>query len=67
MICDLKKEVRLVDLGLLASTRVMAGAGLGLLVGDRLPAGWRRPVGWTLFALGCLSTIPIAWRIWARP
>ena len=66
MNCDVKTEVSLVDLGLLASTRVILGAGLGLLLGDCLPADRRRPTGWALLAVGCLSTIPIACRIWCR-
>jgi hypothetical protein len=66
VICDCKKEVRLVDLGLLASTRVLLGVGLGLVLGRRLPAGLRRPVGAALVALGFLSTLPIACRIWCR-
>jgi hypothetical protein len=47
------------ELGTLAATRALAGAGLGLLVADQLKLENRRPVGWTLFGLGALSTIPI--------
>jgi len=66
MRCDTEKTVALLDLGLLAGTRVMLGVGLGLLLGRRVPARLRRPVGWALLALGCLSTLPIACRIWRR-
>jgi len=66
MLCECKKEVRVEDLLLLAGTRVMVGAGLGLLLGPRLPASLRRPLGCALLAVGGLSTIPIACRIWCR-
>jgi hypothetical protein len=33
---------------------------LGLLLADRLSDEQRRAVGWTLFAVGAVSTIPIA-------
>jgi hypothetical protein len=44
---------------LLAGTRVALGAGIGLLISDRLNNDQRKAVGWTLLAVGVLSTIPI--------
>lgn len=56
----MKTELTLPDLGLLAMTRGMLGAGLGLLAAGRLSNGVRRPVGWILVAAGLLTTIPLA-------
>lgn len=47
------------EIGLLALTRVALGAGLGLLLGDRLTSPQRAAVGWTLFALGVATTGPL--------
>jgi len=48
------------ELALIAATRGMLGAGIGLLVADRLPREQRRTLGWTLLIVGALSTIPLA-------
>ncbi|MEN6466921.1 MAG: hypothetical protein ABFD62_17235 [Syntrophaceae bacterium] len=48
------------EIAVLAVTRVMAGAGAGLLLAGRLSPEVRKGVGWTLFLIGALSTIPIA-------
>jgi hypothetical protein len=53
-------RVTLPELALIGGTRVALGAGLGLLLGDRLPEGQRRAVGWTLLLVGAVSTIPLA-------
>jgi len=47
-------------LGLIAGTRAALGAGIALLLADRLTAEQRRAVGWTLTGVGVLSTIPLA-------
>ena len=54
------------EIGLLAATRAMAGAGVGLLVAGYLRPDVRRTVGWTLLAVGALSTIPIALAIFGK-
>jgi len=51
------------ELVLVAGTRAALGAGLGLLLADHLSPGQRRAVGWTLFLVGALSTIPLAFEI----
>jgi hypothetical protein len=56
----LKTELTLPELGLLAGTRGLLGAGLGLLLADRLNPEQRRSIGWTLIAVGALTTIPLA-------
>jgi hypothetical protein len=55
----LRRTVTLPEIGLIAGTRAALGAGVGLLLADRLNKDQRRAVGWTLFAVGALSTIPL--------
>jgi uncharacterized membrane protein len=45
---------------LIGGTRAMLGAGLGLLLANKLSLEQRRAVGWTLFLVGALSTAPLA-------
>jgi hypothetical protein len=45
----------------IAATRGLLGAGLGLLLADKLDANTRKAVGWTLAAVGALSTLPLAY------
>jgi hypothetical protein len=53
-------------LGAVAATRGMLGMGAGLLLAPSLPARRRRTVGWTLLAVGILSTLPLAANVIAR-
>jgi hypothetical protein len=48
------------EIAMIAGTRAALGAGLALLLGGRLNPDQRRAVGWTLFAVGAISTVPIA-------
>jgi hypothetical protein len=50
------------EIALIAATRGMLGVGIGLLTAERLRTRTRHTVGWTLFAIGALSTIPIVVR-----
>jgi hypothetical protein len=51
------------DLILLIGTRVALGAGIGLLVATKLERPARLGAGWALFAVGALSSIPIAMNV----
>jgi len=53
-------RITLPELALIAGTRGILGAGIGLLLADRLHEGQRKAVGWTLFLVGVLTTVPIA-------
>jgi hypothetical protein len=55
-----KRMIGMPEIGLIAATRMMAGLGLGLLVSDRFKKEHRKEIGWTLLAVGVLSTIPLA-------
>ena len=51
--------VTLPEMAIVALTRGMAGAGLGLLLSGSMQRETRRVLGWTLLALGAASTVPI--------
>jgi hypothetical protein len=53
-------QLTLPELAIVAGTRAILGAGLGLLLADRLPEGQRKAVGWTLFLIGAVITLPLA-------
>jgi hypothetical protein len=55
-----RSELTLLELGLIAGTRAMLGAGVALLLADRLGEDQRKAVGWTLFLVGAVSTVPLA-------
>ena len=60
------KEVQftLPELALLVGTLGALGAGVGLLLADRLPMRHRPPVGWTLFlGVGAVTTVPLAFEL----
>ncbi|KAF0220474.1 MAG: hypothetical protein FD174_1128 [Geobacteraceae bacterium] len=56
------KEAKLTlpELALIAGTRGALGAGIALLLADKLSREERKAVGWTLFLVGAISTIPLA-------
>ena len=62
------KIVRLTlpQIALLAGTRAALGAGLGLLLGERLNREQRRAVGWTLLVVGLLTTVPLVFEVFGR-
>jgi hypothetical protein len=54
------------EIAIVAVTRGMAGAGIGLLIADILRPDTRRTLGWTLLTIGALSTIPIAMALFGK-
>jgi len=53
------RTISLPELGLVAGTRAALGAGIALLLGDRLDSKPKKAVGWTLLAVGALTTLPL--------
>jgi hypothetical protein len=53
-------ELTLPEVGLIAATRGMLGAGIALLLAEKLNEDQRKVIGWVLFAMGAISTIPLA-------
>ena len=59
-------NVTLPELGLIAATRALLGAGVGLLLADRFPPDQRRAIGWTLVMVGVLTTVPLAAEVFGK-
>jgi hypothetical protein len=53
-------SVALPQFAFVVATRAMLGAGIGLLVSDRVPREHKRTIATALVAIGALSTIPAA-------
>ncbi len=62
----IKTELTLPELALIAATRGMLGAGIALLLADKLSPEQRKAVGWTLAAVGAVTTIPLALEVFAK-
>jgi hypothetical protein len=52
-------------IALIGGTRAMLGAGIALLLGDRLKNG-QKTAGWILLAIGAISTIPLAINVFSK-
>jgi hypothetical protein len=61
-----ERVVTLPELAVIAATRGMLGAGIGLLAAGRLDRDRRRTMGVILLAIGLTSTIPLARRVIGR-
>ncbi len=54
------------ELALIAGTRAALGAGVALLLADRLTAEQRKAAGTALTIVGVISTIPLALEVLAN-
>ena len=61
-----EKRLNLSDIALIAMTRGMLGAGIGLLAAGRLSDEQRRVVGRTLVLVGVVTTIPLFLRVFGQ-
>lgn len=59
-------ELRLPELGMVVGTRAMLGAGVALLLADKVSADTRKGLGWALVAIGVLTTVPAAMLVLGR-
>ena len=62
----IKAELTLPEIGLIAGTRGLLGAGIALLLADRLEPEQRKAIGWTLVGVGVLTTIPLAIDVFSK-
>jgi len=59
-------EVTVPQIGLIAGTRAMLGAGIALLLSEKLSDEQRRAIGgWTLVAVGAVTTIPLVLQLFS--
>jgi hypothetical protein len=61
-----ERRLTLPEIGLIGGTRGLLGAGIALLLADRLNDDQRKAIGWTLFLVGAISTIPLAINVLGR-
>jgi hypothetical protein len=54
------------ELAMVVGTRAMAGAGIGVLLSEKMKPEQRRAVGWTLLLVGAITTIPLALRVFSN-
>ena len=55
-----KSTLTIPEIALIGATRGALGAGIALILADKLDRKERRAVGWTLFLIGVATTIPLA-------
>jgi hypothetical protein len=64
---DMKKtELTMPELALIAGTRALLGAGLALLLADRLNEDQRKAAGWAMFLIGAVTTIPLVMNVLSK-
>ena len=61
-----EKRLNLSDIFLIAMTRGMLGAGIGLLAAGKLSSEQRRAIGRTLMVVGAVTTFPLLWRVFGQ-
>jgi hypothetical protein len=59
-------ELTMPEIALIAATRGVLGAGLGLLLADRLNEDQRKAAGWAMFLIGAISTIPLVLDVFCK-
>lgn len=56
----MERSLTIPEIVFIAGTRVALGLGIGLLISGKLNSDQRQGAGWTLAAIGALTTIPLA-------
>src|SRR5437667_11824398 len=62
----METQITLPELALVAGTRAALGFGLGMLLADRFSSEQRRAIGWTLVAVGAVTTIPLVLEVFGH-
>jgi hypothetical protein len=58
--CFMRERVLTIpEIMLIAGTRIALGAGIGLLLAEKLNHNTRKGAGWALLAVGALTTVPL--------
>ena len=58
-----ERTLTMPEIMLIAGTRIALGAGIGLLLADKLNEDNRKGAGWALLAVGVLTTIPLVMNV----
>jgi hypothetical protein len=58
-----RAELTVPEIALIGGTRGVLGAGLALLLGNRMTEDKRKAVGWAMFLIGAISTIPLVMNV----
>jgi hypothetical protein len=61
-----KAELTIPEIALIAGTRGILGAGIALLLADKLNEDQRRAAGWTMLLIGAISTIPLVINVFSK-
>lgn len=61
-----KAELTIPEIALIAGTRGVLGAGIALLLADKLNEDQRRAAGWAMFLIGAISTIPLVLNLFSK-
>lgn len=61
-----KSALTLPEIILIAGTRVIGGVGIGLLLAEMIREDKRKKIGWRLFLVGAISTIPLAIDVFSK-
>ena len=61
-----KVSLRIPEIGFMAGTRAALGAGIGLILADKLKRRQRKRVGWVLLAIGAVTTVPVVVNVLRR-
>ena len=62
-----ERSLTIPEIVLIAGTRAALGAGVGLLLADKLSRDARKGAGWALLGVGVLSSIPIVIGVVNKP
>ena len=54
-----ERSLTIPEIIMIGGTRVALGAGVGLVLADKLEDSKRKGAGWALLAVGVLTTIPL--------
>ena len=55
----LRRNLSIAEIGLISSTRLALGVGIGLLLSDKLTKDQRKGAGWALLSIGAATTVPL--------
>lgn len=58
-----RKQLSISEIAMIAGTRGMLGAGIGLLLSGKLNKDQRRAAGWALVTVGAVTTIPLVMNV----